>query len=232
MRTRGSKASLRLAGTAMAGVALLFASTTAVDAQPRERLGERATAGKGERPRVRLGRVVPTSDCRGSSYDVVVSPDGTSVSVLFDNFVVNGGEGERAESCSLSIPLNLPEGYSLGVYQVDYRGYANLGPRQAGLLAVDYAVGDRGNSRRFRHRLTGPQDGDFTFTERMRPGMLRRIGCGPQAKLDLTATLMFRRGEANSESVLALDSMDGTRSPAGVTFAIDLQPCRANPPRG
>lgn len=192
-------------------------ATSAVTAQP---ANERART-----PRVRIDGAAINNGCDAESYSLVVSPDGTSLSVLFDSFVVNGGQ-DIGRRCALTIPLNLPEGYSLGIYQVDYRGYAHLGQREAGLFTVSYTTGRNGNPRGFRHPMRGPQDGEFTFSDQLRPGMLRRIGCGEAAKIDFNALLAFRRAETSSEAMMALDSADGTRTPSGITFRFDLQPCR------
>jgi len=179
--------------------------------------------------RVRVEGPAIDNGCDAGAYSLVVSPDGTSLSVLFDDFVVNGGQ-DIGKRCALTIPLNLPEGQSLGVYAVDYRGYAHLGQREAGLFTVSYTTGRGGNPRGFRHPIRGAQDGEFNFTDQLRPGMLRRIGCGEAAKIDFNAVLAFRRAEASSEAMMALDSADGTRAPSGITFKFDLQPCR--PGRG
>jgi len=175
-------------------------------------------------PKVRLAAAAQNNGCDAGAYSVTISPDGAALSILFDDFVVHGGQ-EIAKRCTLSIPLNLPEGYSLGVYQVDYRGYAKLGEREAGLFTVDYVVGPRGNGRGTRHRLRGPSDEDFAFSDDLRRGILRRIGCGEAAKIDFNAVLGFRRSESSPESILSLDSADGTRTPAAVTFRFDLKPC-------
>lgn len=201
--------------TAVLGALAVLSAATAVVAQPAGALA----------PRQRLTASITSNGCDADSYSLTVSPDGTSLSILFDDFVVTGGQ-DIGKRCALTIPLNLPEGYSLGVYQVDYRGYAKLGRREAALFSVDYVVGPRGNGRGMKHRMRGPQDGDFSFTDQLRPGMLRRIGCGEAAKIDFNAVLGFRRGEASGDAMLALDSADGTRAPANVTFKFDLQPCR------
>src|SRR5215213_6173817 len=64
--------------------------------------------------------------CSEGSYSVVRAPDGTALSILFDDFVVTNSENEHNKSCKISIPLNLPEGFSLGIYKIDYRGFARL----------------------------------------------------------------------------------------------------------
>ncbi|MBX7247414.1 MAG: DUF4360 domain-containing protein [Caulobacteraceae bacterium] len=206
------------------GGAAAVLATAAVGASA---IAQPATARGG--PKVRLAAAATNNGCDAGAYNVTVSPDGTALSILFDDFVVHGGQ-EIAKRCTLSIPLNLPEGYSLGVYQVDYRGYAHLAEREAALFTVDYVVGPRGNGRGTRHRLRGPTDDSFTLTDTLRPGILRRIGCGEAAKIDFNAVLGFRRGEGSSEALLSLDSADGTRAPGGVTFKFDLKPCQGSRP--
>lgn len=175
-----------------------------------------------------LAVAVSQADCGGGSYSVVNSPDGTSVSVLFDNFTAQGAQavaGMVRTNCTVRIPLNLPPGYSLGVFRMDYRGFAHLDPGQSAQLTVDYGVGRRGRGRNFRRGLKGAFDGDFSFAENIGAGLMKRAGCGEDAALNLAATLDLRPNGGSREAVVTLDSIDGAAS-GGVTFHIDLKRCR------
>lgn len=163
-----------------------------------------------------------TGHCGGSDYTVVPSPDGTSISVLFDNFSAST-PGNPWVSCPVHIPLNLPAGYSLGVYQMDYRGFVHLESGGTARVAIDYALG-KAQPRRHVQTIDKATAGDFTFTERLGPGQMKRAGCGETAAIDLTATLMLPRKSISGESQLTLDSIDGASR--GVTFLIDLKPCK------
>jgi hypothetical protein len=181
------------------------------------------------KPSIRALREHLTIDqgCPAGSYSIIPSPDGSSISILFDKFAVEGNEangGFARISCAMEIPLNLPEGYSLGVYQADYRGYARLEQRQRAELQVDYGVGERNRGKRFRKDVKGAYDGDYAFSERLGRGLLKRVGCGEAAVLNFTAslTLMSKRGSTTGQMVL--DSVDG--SPAGgLVFGLDLRKC-------
>lgn len=175
-----------------------------------------------------LAVVAHQADCGGGSYSVVNSPDGTSVSVLFDNFTARGAQavaGVVRTNCAVRIPLNLPPGYSLGVFRMDYRGFAHLDPRQSAQLSVDYGVGRQGRGRNFRRGLKGAFDGDFSFVENIGAGLMKRAGCGEDAALNLAATLDLRPNGGSREAVVTLDSIDGS-APGGVIFHIDLKKCR------
>ena len=64
--------------------------------------------------------------CPQGSASVSLSPDSQQLSVLFDSYTVaTGGINPRVDrkSCNLSIPVTVPNGYSVSVIQVDYRGF-------------------------------------------------------------------------------------------------------------
>lgn len=173
-------------------------------------------------------RAIETQGCPAGSYSIVTSPDGGALSVLFDNFVVNGTEangGFARMTCAIEIPLRLPEGYSLGVYNVDYRGFAALEEKQRGALQVDYGVGRGNRERRFRRQMKGVYQGDFTFSESLRGAVLRRAGCGETAMLNFAATLTIESKRGARQGTMALDSVDGTNAP-GLVFGLDLKKCR------
>ncbi len=173
-------------------------------------------------------RTVETQGCPAGSFSVVTSPDGSALSVLFDKFTVSGTEangGFARMTCALEIPLHLPEGYSLGVYQVDYRGFAHLEAKQRGELQVDYGTGRGNRGRRFHRDVKGVYDGDFTFNEDLRGGILKRMGCGDAAILNFAATLTLVSKRGASEGTMALDSVDGAPA-GGLVFGLDLKKCR------
>lgn len=173
------------------------------------------------------------SACPPGSYQIVASPDGTSVSVLFDAFSVDNASGPAGlrKACHILAPLNLPPGYSAGVYKVDYRGYARLAPRQSLSLAIDYGTVGKGNIRQFRRAIRGGPGGyddDFTFSENLGGGLMWRMGCGSSAVLDINASLaLVLPAVAPGQAMANLDSIDG--APASLTYSLDLRKCQALP---
>jgi hypothetical protein len=165
--------------------------------------------------------------CPEGSYSIVTSPDGSSLSILFDRFAVAGtqaNDGFARVACSMEIPLHLPEGYSLGVYTTDYRGYARLDKRQRAELQVEYGVGDHNRGRRFHRDVRGAYDGDFMFSERLNGSVLRRVGCGNAAVLNFTASLTLVSKKGSNSGQIVLDSVDGTPL-GGLVFGLDLRKC-------
>ena len=68
--------------------------------------------------------------CPDGSASVTLSPDQKSLSILFDNYVVEaGGSTNKSfdrKSCNIAIPVHVPQGLSVSVIAIDYRGYNNI----------------------------------------------------------------------------------------------------------
>jgi hypothetical protein len=155
------------------------------------------------------------------SATAVSAPDGSALTILFDEMTVSG-DAEALASCTISAPLDLPEGYSLGVYRVDYRGFAQLAKGQTAELSVDYNLGPRNNGRSFKRKVKGPTDEDFALSENIGAGLMKRVGCGTEAKLDVEVALRLDRPAA--EALATLDSSDGA-SRRGLVYYFDLKRC-------
>lgn len=172
---------------------------------------------------------IAESGCPQGTFSIVNSPDGSTLSILFDDFVVTAaaGAGKNIDrkDCSQTIPLNLPAGYSLGVYKVDYRGFARLFSKQYSELIVDYALGSRNKSRRFQRKIKGASEGEFLFTETIGAGLMKRVGCGEAAVLNVAVTLQLQSGDEPEEAMAALDSADGAPK-GGLIYHFDLKKCR------
>ncbi len=79
--------------------------------------------------------------CPSGSASVNVSPDGQELSVLFDKFKAD--KATRRVSCNLTIPIQVPQGFQISLYDADYRGY--VAPRTRAKLRSEYFfAGQRG----------------------------------------------------------------------------------------
>jgi hypothetical protein len=91
-----------------------------------------------------LGASYGGSGCPDQSASVSVSPDGQELSILFDKFAALGNNpSESRKSCNMSIPIRVPEGFQISLYDADYRGY--VAPKTRGNLRAEYFfAGNRG----------------------------------------------------------------------------------------
>jgi hypothetical protein len=168
--------------------------------------------------------------CPEGSYSIVLSPDGAALSLLFDQFTIesdriSGGEIQR-KVCRISAPLNLPANHSIGVYKVDYRGFAKLGAKQQAELDVQYFLGPRDNEhgRVFKRKIKGPKEGDYLFSETIGAGQMKRAGCGAAAMLDVGITLSLDAKRQAGQAMASLDTTDA--APLGaLVFHLNLKKC-------
>ena len=168
--------------------------------------------------------------CPEGSYSIVMSPDGTTLSILFDQFTLENSSisdgGKQRKSCRISSPLNLPANYSIGVYKVDYRGFAKLAAKQETELAVQYFLGPRDNEhgRVFKRKIRGPHEDDYLFTETIGAGQMKRVGCGTAAMLDVRITLSLDGDLRASDAMSSLDTTDA--APGGaLVYHLNLKKC-------
>lgn len=171
-----------------------------------------------------------TNGCPDGSYSIIVSPDGTTLSVLFDHFVVdNSGPsnaGIQRTICNISSPLKLPANYSIGVYRVDYRGFAKLFSRQEIELAVQYFLGPHNSEhgRVFKRKIKGPHEDDYFFTETIGAGQMKRVGCGTAAMLNVGITLSLYGDSRTGDAIGSLDTRDAAPDGA-LIYHLDARKC-------
>lgn len=175
--------------------------------------------------------VLQTAACPEGAYSIIRSPDGSSVSILFNDFQLAaeaGGPAMQRARCRIEAPLALPSGYGAGLTSIDYRGFALLGQRQSAEIAVDYEVGAGNRGPRFQRRLQGQYESDFAFTDRLPPGRLRQAGCGANqatspATLVIDAALTLSTAGQPGSAMISLDSAD--QASRALTYRFDVRPC-------
>lgn len=168
--------------------------------------------------------------CPEGSYSLVLAPDGTSLSILFDKFTVESrptsSVAMQRKVCRISAPLKLPANQSIGVYKVDYRGFAKLAPKQETELDVKYFLGPHNSpyGRVFKRKIKGAHEGDYFFTETIGAGQMKRVGCGDAAILNVGITLNLVGDRGAGEAMASLDTTDAAKGGAMV-YHLDLKEC-------
>ena len=68
--------------------------------------------------------------CPAGTVDVTLSPDAKSLSLLFDEYQVSvGGSSGKSfdrKSCNIAIPVHVPQGLSVSILKIDFRGFNHL----------------------------------------------------------------------------------------------------------
>jgi hypothetical protein len=174
-------------------LAFLFSSVAAHASQLK--LGEPALGGTG---------------CPAGTASVTLSPERESISIIFDQYVVEAG-GDRSfdrKNCQIAIPVKVPGGYSVSVIAIDYRGFLALPRGARAMLNVNYFLAGMGEGLRTTKNFRGPLSTDYVQSHDLELEGLVWSPCGADTILR-TNTSMFVQTNARFEQALAtVDSVD------------------------
>lgn len=165
------------------------------------------------------------SGCPGGSVSTILSPDQRSLSLLFDEYQVSaGGSTGRSfdrKSCNVAIPVHVPQGMSVAVLAVDYRGYNHLPSRAMSQFNVEYFfAGGRGPS--YRRTFYGQLDSDYTITNELVAHSLVWSACGADVNLRTNSSIRLSTVN-NAEASASVDSEDIN---AAIVYHLQWRTCR------
>ena len=152
------------------------------------------------------------SGCPADSVRVVTSSDGQSVSVLFSDYIAGTTtENNRVrKSCNLAVPVDVQRGWAIGIFRVDYRGYAYV-PRESGSYAnfdVEYYfAGSQGP--RASERYSAGFDDDIFISHKL--GAVAWTPCGASTNFRVNSGITaYKKNKWSQDPEIAIDSIDAT----------------------
>jgi hypothetical protein len=153
--------------------------------------------------------------CPANSASVTVSPDGQKLTMLFDKFIAQGNDPNNSrKSCNLVIPIKVPQGFQISLYDADYRGY--VAPQTSGTLRSEYFfAGNRGPV--FQRTFRG--ESDYTVTDRLATVANVWSACGSSENMRVNASMAAR-----GKGMATVDSFD--LSNRGLVYHIKYRTCR------
>lgn len=148
--------------------------------------------------------------CPSGSVSTTLSPDAKSLSLIFDQYQVStGGETGRTfdrKSCNVAIPVHVPDGYSVSVLKVDYRGFNHLPRSASSQFNVEYFfAGGRGPA--FRRTFYGVLDSDYLIQNTLVAESMVWSRCGEDVNLRTNSSIRLS-GPASAEAMATVDSED------------------------
>ena len=165
--------------------------------------------------------------CPAGTASVTLSPSQDALSILFDQFVAEAGGiyGRRVDrkSCNLSIPVQIPQGYSVAVIQTDYRGF-NLVPAMGAMNKIEseyFWAGIRGP--KYSQIYRGPINDNFTLSNGILAESLVWTPCGATITLRVNTNIMTQTNARNDQSMMTVDSADIT---SGLIYHLQWRQCR------
>lgn len=166
------------------------------------------------------------SGCRSEDGVIAeLSPDAKELSILFSDYVTEaGGFAKRMDrkNCNVIIPVTVPQGYSVSIFQVDYRGFNSLPRGAMSMFSAEYFfAGARGP--RMRERFRGPVEDDFYINNELVARSLVWTPCGDDVNLRINTSMYTRTNRHNDEALSMVDSIDVS---AGMVYHLKWKRCR------
>lgn len=163
--------------------------------------------------------------CPDGSVSTTLSPDNKALSLLFDQYQVSvGGTSGKSfdrKSCNVAIPVHVPQGLSVSVLDIDYRGFNHLPAGANSQFNVEYFfAGGRGPA--FRRTFNGPLDSDYTISNQIVATAMVWSGCGVDVNLR-TNTSMRLGTRNNAEAMATVDSEDVK---AAIVYRLQWRSCQ------
>jgi hypothetical protein len=172
------------------------------------------------------------SGCPQGTASATLSPDNKQLSILFDAYSASAGNltGKRFErkNCTIAIPVHVPNGISVSVIGVDYRGFVGVPWGGQGVFNVEYFfAGQRGprGSRVF----TGPRVENYTVNNQI--AVIGQVWspCGKDTNLRINSDIRAVTNNNWDQTEITLDSIDLS---AGLVFSLQFRQCFGDQPIG
>ncbi len=166
--------------------------------------------------------------CPLGTVSTSLSPDARSLSILFGAFQAQAGgsSGNTVDrkACNVSIPVNVPSGFSVSVIKIDYRGYNRLPLNSSSTFDVEYFfAGDNGPA--YHKNFVGATDGNFTLNNNLIATSNVWSPCGEDVNLRTITSIAVQTNQMNEQALMTLDSADIS---AGVVYQLQWRSCSAS----
>lgn len=164
--------------------------------------------------------------CPAGTASVTVSPDESAVSILFDQFMTEAGgmSGKTIDrkSCNLILPVTVPNGYSVAVFQVDYRGFNAVPSGGYNRFEAEYFwAGARGP--KITRQFSGPITDSFTLTDNLIASAVVWSPCGQSVNLRVNASMLSKTNRYQDDVLGSVDSADIS---SGLVYHLQFRRCR------
>lgn len=163
--------------------------------------------------------------CPANSAAVALSPDAKSLSILFDQYVVeaggNTGRGTDRKTCNIAVPVHVPQGLSVSVFKVDYRGFNSLPYGASSRFNAEYFfAGSQGPS--YQKTFYGQLVSDYLLTNDMMATASVWSPCGADVNLRVNSAMLVRTNSRMQQAMSTVDSVDIN---AGLIYHLQWRRC-------
>lgn len=182
---------------------------------------------------IRGVRLVGTG-CSNSTASAITTSDGQTLSVLFDHYSVEIGQGSEnpaatslQKDCHVLIDVDVPPNMQFGLQQTDYRGFAAIPASAWGFHRFTQIVPNQPVASAREATIKGPSSGDYAVTVMSKPGRFVYTTCNkPSQTIDLLSQLAVNYYPNTSDRSLATINLDSVDTGVHSSFKLSWRHCR------
>ncbi|MBU2712213.1 DUF4360 domain-containing protein [Zooshikella harenae] len=168
--------------------------------------------------------------CPSGTVSTTVAPDGKSFVLGFDTYIAEVGPGvpyrESRKNCTITAQLNIPNGYSFTIVDVNYRGYASLDRHVKAMQQSRYFFAGFAQEARLRTNFQGPYDDNYLISDRLGLHSVVWSSCGAKEPVVINTELRVSNGRyRRARGLITTDTIDGKLSHQ---YGIQFRRCNMN----
>lgn len=174
------------------------------------------------------------SGCGPASAQAIITPDGQTLSILFDRYSAEIGEGSenpRSRSikrdCKVRIDVNVPFGTQYSIQQMNYRGFAALPASAFGYHRFTQILSGQAVPSLREAQLKGPMADNYEVIVASKPGRSPWSTCNNAVqRIDLLSELMVSYFPNSRDTTMAQISLDSADMATASQFKLIWRSCR------
>ncbi|MDT7783351.1 MAG: hypothetical protein QOF58_1770 [Pseudonocardiales bacterium] len=156
------------------------------------------------------------SGCRLGTAAVAVSPDNKAFTVTYSDYLAQVGPQSRPtdfrKNCQLNLKVNVPGGFTYGIAQADYRGFADLQKGAKGTVKASYYFQGMSDTDQRSKTMNGAMSDNWQVTHKTDVASIVYHPCGEKRNFNINTELRVDKGTSDPKktSFMAMDSTDGS----------------------
>ncbi len=155
------------------------------------------------------------SGCPAGSVSESLAADREAFTLLFDSYIAEAGPGvslaNGRRNCQIAVDLRIPQGWSYTIYDVDYRGFAQLDPGTVGTQKTTYYFQGSSQQVSLQTNYSGPKNNDYHIRDSLGLDAMVWSPCGVTRAINMNTQVRVAAG-GSRRALMTIDSIDGQLS--------------------
>jgi hypothetical protein len=148
-------------------------------------------------------------DATAQLFDVDLDGLDDQFQILYSSYVVKSPGGDTRKNCTITVTLNLPQGFQFSIANASYIGFADIPIQGLGVQEATYLfpLNPQGGRATMRSVISGPYTRLYERTDTLGIASYVWSPCGLNAPLTIR-TQAYLNGNLNPKAELTVDETD------------------------